>query len=132
MKRQNGVVLLTAVLLLLLASCAAQFQFVAPAILSEATELKVQCAQLTSGSDACKTADSLYSAGEQLVKKKKNEAAYALLDRAIVHYRLIIMQSAIAKKEKEVAMQQKALAKTKEDVSAYKQVLKELKTMEQQ
>lgn len=132
MKRQNGLVLLTGVVLLLLASCAAQFQFVAPAMLSEAMELKVQCAKLTPGSDACKIADSLYSAGEQLIKENKHEAAYVLLDRAVVHYRIITMRVAIMEKEKEVALQRKALAKTHEDVSAYKQVLAELKTMEQQ
>ena len=132
MMRQKGPVLLIAVLLLLLASCAAQFTFIAPGALSEATELKAQCAQQKSGSAVSKTADSLFSAGELLVKKGKNEAAYLLLDRTIVLYRIDLMQQAIAKKDKELAMQEKALSKTREDVSAYQQVLKELKTMEQQ
>jgi len=132
MKRQNGLVLLMAVLLLLLVSCAAQFPMIAPAILSEATELKAVCAQQKLDAATLKVADSLYGAGDVLVKKGKNEAAYRLLDRAIVYYRLVLTNAAIAKKEKEVAAQEQALAKTREDVSAYQQVLKELKTMEQQ
>ena len=131
MKQNNGLVAVTTAAVLL-ASCAAQFRFIAPAVLSEATELKAQCARQNPGSETCTTADSLYSAGELLVRKGKNEAAYVLLDRAIVNYRIALMNAAIAKKEKEVAVQEKALSKTREDVSAYQQVLKELKTMEQQ
>ncbi|MBN1757231.1 MAG: hypothetical protein JW863_02870 [Chitinispirillaceae bacterium] len=131
MKRRNGLIVLTAALLLL-ASCAAQFPFIAPAAMSEATELKVQCGQQNPDSEACRKADSLYSVADVLLKKGKNEPAYLLLDRAIVCYRIALMNGAIAKKEKEVAVQEKALAKTREDVNAYQQVLKELKTMEQE
>jgi len=132
MKRQNGLVLLTAVLLLLLASCAAQFPFITPGILSEATELKGVCGQQNLDAATVKIADSLYEAGDTFIKKGKNEAAYKLLDRAIIHYRIALTNGAIAKKEKEVAVQEEALSKTRDDVSAYQQVLKELKTMEQQ
>ena len=133
MIRQKGpVLLISSVVLLLLASCAAQFTFIAPGALSEAAELKAQSAQQKSGSAASVKADSLYSAAEMLIKKNRNEPAYLLLDRAIVLYRIDLMQGAIAKKEKEVVLQEKALSKTREDVSAYQQVLKELKTMEQQ
>ena len=132
MKRQNGLVLLMAGLLLLLVSCAAQFPFIAPAMLTEATELKVVCEQEKLDAAQLKVADSLYSGGDALIKKGKNEAAFALLDRATVYYRIALTNAAIAKKEKEVASQEQALSKTREDVSAYQQVLKELKTMEQQ
>lgn len=132
MKRQNGLVVLMSVLLLLLVSCAAQFPFIAPAILSEATELKVVCAQQKVDAAALKVADSLYGAGDALIKKGKNEAAFSLLDRAIVYYRIALTKASLSKKEKEIAVQEQALSKTREDVSAYQQVLKELKTMEQQ
>ncbi len=132
MQQKGPVLLILSVVLLLLASCAAQFTFIAPGALSEAAELKAQCARQKSGSATSVKADSLYHAAEQLIKKNKNEPAYLLLDRAIVLYRIDLMQGAIAKKEKEVALQEKALSKTREDVSAYQQVLKELKTMEQQ
>jgi hypothetical protein len=132
MKRQIGLVLMMSALLLFLMSCAAQFPFIASATLSEATELKVLCGQEKLSSSELKIADSLYSQGSGLVEKGKNELAYALLDRAIVYYRLALSRSAITKKEQEIAKQKKALAKTHEDVSAYQQVLQELKTMEQQ
>jgi tetratricopeptide (TPR) repeat protein len=131
MKRQNGLVLPTAALLFLLVSCAAQFSFIAPAIFSEATELKAVCAQQKLDAATLKIADSLYDAGDVLIQKGKNEAAFTLLDRAIDYYRIALTNAAIAKKEKEVAAQEQALSKTRDDVSAYQQVLKELKTMEQ-
>ena len=70
--------------------------------------------------------------GGSLQKEGKNEVAYALLDQAADYYRLALTRAAIAKKEGEIARQQKALSKTREDVTAYQQVLQELKTMEQQ
>jgi tetratricopeptide (TPR) repeat protein len=132
MKRETGQLLMMPLLLLLLASCAAQFPFLASATLSEATELKVLCGQQKLEAAEIKIADSLYQQGSILAKKGKNEPAYSLLDRAIACYRIALTKSAIAKKEKEIARQEQALAKTREDVSAYQQVLQELKTMEQQ
>ncbi|MBN1578085.1 MAG: hypothetical protein JW913_16105 [Chitinispirillaceae bacterium] len=131
MKRQTGVVVVMSLLLLVLVSCAAQFPFIAPAALSEATDLKELCAQRKLTAAELKTADSLYNQGSVLAQKKKNEAAYPLLDRAIVYYRVALSKAAILRKEKEIAQQERALSKTREDVSAYNQVLKELKTMEQ-
>lgn len=132
MERQRGLPFMMLFSLFLLASCAAQFPFLASATLSEATELKVLCGQEKLDAVEIRIADSLYQQGTVLAKAGKRETAYALLDRAIVHYRIALTKSTIAKKEKEIAKQEQALAKTYEDVSAYQQVLKELKTMERQ
>jgi len=119
-------------LLLLMVSCAAQFPFIASATFSEATELKVLCGKENIASSEVKAADSLYNAGKALLEKKKNENAYNLIDLAIVHYRIALTENGIANKERAIAHEEQALAKTRKDVTAYKQVLKELKTMEQQ
>lgn len=130
---KNGITYsIMAILLLLMVSCAAQFPLIASATFSEATELKVLCGKENIASAEVKKADSLYSAGKELLEKKKNEDAYRLIDLAIVHYRIALTQNGIAVKEKSIAREEQALAKTRKDVTAYKQVLKELKTMEQQ
>lgn len=119
-------------LLLLMVSCAAQFPLIASTTFSEATELKELCRQNSVEAAEVKKADSLYTAGKQLLEKKKNENAYALLDQSIVFYRVALSKNSIADKEKAIAREENALAKTKKDLTAYKQVLKQLKTMEQQ
>ncbi len=131
MKRQPGLLLVMSLLLFLLVSCAAQFPFIASSTLYEATELKDLCARQNLTAPELKIADSLYSQGSALAQKKKNEPAYLLLDRAAVYYRIALTKASILSKEKEIALQEQALSKTREDVSAYKQVLNELKTMEQ-
>ena len=131
MMRRTGLPLII-LLLLLLTACAAQFPFMASATLSEATDLKTLCGQQKLDAMEIRAADSLYTLGSGLVAKGKNEPAYLLLDRAIACYRIALTKSIIAIKEKEIARQEQALAKTREDVSAYQQVLKELKTMERQ
>ncbi|MBN1308095.1 MAG: hypothetical protein JXA18_09275 [Chitinispirillaceae bacterium] len=132
MKRRRSAVIVMSLLPIVMISCAASFPFIAPAALSEATELKELCAQQKLTATELKTADSLYSLGSALAQKKKHEAAYLLLDRAIIHYRIALTKAAILRKEKAIAQQEQALSKTREDVSAYNQVLKELTTMEQQ
>ncbi len=117
---------------IMLTSCGAPFRFAAPAKCTEATELKNVCAAVESGGTELKEADSLYNQGTVLIRKGKDEKAYWLLDRAIVRYRLVLAKSAIGRKEKEIALQKQALSKTREDISAYKQVLLELENMERQ
>jgi hypothetical protein len=132
MKQKTGVLFVMSAVLFLLASCAAKFPFIASATLSEATELKVLCGEQKFTGAEVTTADSLYKQGSVMVEKGKDEIAFNLLDRAVVYYRIALTKSAIAKKEGQIAKEEQALSKTREDVSAYKQVLKELKTMEQQ
>jgi hypothetical protein len=130
--KQNLGSFIAVVLLLLMVSCAAQFPLIASTTFSEATELKVLCGQSSIEAADVKKADSLYAAGKQLLEKKKNKNAYALLDQSIVLYRVALTENSIAAKEKAIVREENALAKTKKDLSAYKQVLKQLKTMEQQ
>ena len=130
MKRQTGCIVLMAMLLLLLISCAAQFPFLASATLSEATELKVLCGQQKLTATEVTIADSLYKKGAALVEKGKKEQAYSALDKAVVYYRIALTKSSINLKEEEISRQEKALSQTRDDVTAYQQVLQKLKTME--
>lgn len=132
MKQKTGVLFVISAMLLLLASCAAKFPFIASETLSEATELKVLCGQQKLTGTEVAIADSLYKKGSALEEKGKDATAFKLLDRAVVYYRIALTKSVIAKKEKRIAKEEQALSRTREDVSAYQQVLKELKTMEQQ
>ncbi len=132
MKRNTAFLSVMLLTPLLFVSCAAQFPFMAPAALSEATELKNLCEkQRLTGGPEVRIADSLYREGTLLVKAGKNREAFLLLDRSVGYYRVALSRSVIAAKEKEIAGEEQALAKTREDISAYQQVLQELKTMEQ-
>jgi len=129
--KRSGIIIVTSVSAMLLSSCAAQFPFIAPEAHSEATSLKELCAARKLKTADVKLADSLYDAGSALVKKGKNEPAYRLLDRAAIHYRIALAEASIQDKEMEMEKREELLAKTKEEVAAYNQILKELKTMEQ-
>lgn len=129
--KRCGIFIIASALATLLSSCAAQFPFIAPEAHSEATYLKEICAGQKLRTPDVKQADSLYDAGSALVKKGKNEPAYRLLDRACIHYRIALAAASIQDKEREMEKREEMLAKTREEVSAYNQILKELKTMEQ-
>lgn len=116
---------------LFLSSCAVQFPFIAPAAQSEMLDLQALCTQQNITLSEKKVADSLATAGTALLKKNKREDAWQNFDRACAYYRIALTKNAITAIEKQIASEEQALAKTKEDVSAYKQVLSELKSMEQ-
>lgn len=119
-------------LLLLLVSCAAQFPWLATATLSEATDLQHVCRKQNYATPELIRADSLYAHGAELVSKKKNQEAFLSLDHAATLYRIAIASNTLAQQEKEIAEQKVALTKNMKDAAAYKQVLKELETMEHQ
>lgn len=131
MNKSKWAVLLSATMVSLV-SCAAQFPFIASEMQSETLDLKAICDKQVLASTEKKVADSISAIGAGLLNKGKKEAAYVLFDRANVYYRIALTNAAIAQKEKEIAKQEQALSKTREDVTAYKQVLNELTTREQQ
>lgn len=116
-------------LLFLLVSCAAQFPWLATATLAEATDLQSICRKQNKPTPELTRADSLYARGAELVSKKKNQEAFVTLDQAATMYRIAITRNILEQQEKEIAEQKVALSKNMKDASAYKQVLKELKTM---
>lgn len=130
--RKKMLVLLVVPVSLFMVSCAAQFPFIAPVAQSEMRDLQSLCSQQKLSLSEVKVADSLAAAGALLLEKNRREAAYAMFDRATGYYRIALTKSAIANTEKEIAVEEQALAKNRDDVSAYQQVLKELKSMEQQ
>jgi len=130
--RMKPLLLLMTAASLWLASCAAQFPFIAPAAQSETTDLQTLCKQQNITLAEKTAGDSLAALGAMLLGKGKREAAYRLFERANSCYRIALSKNAISATEKQIAAEEQALAKTREDVSAYKQVLKELKSMEQQ
>jgi hypothetical protein len=122
--------LILGIVAILLASCAAQFPFIAASAQSETAELKNICAREKCFSAEVKIADSLFSRAEQLLRRGKNEAAYGQFSRAGVLYRVALTKASIQLAGGEIAREEQALAKTRDDVSAYRQVLHELQTAE--
>lgn len=118
--------------LFMLASCAAQFPLIASAMESEATSLKSLCEQRQISTAEKLYADSVLTEGLVLLKKNKKEAAYALFNRAGTCYHIALATTTILLKEQKIEKEEKELNKNREEVTAYKQVLKELKTMELQ
>jgi len=112
-----------------LSACGPNLAFLAERSRSEAQALQQLCRQGSIQAEEIAKADAMLEESSKLWKEGKAEKARMASEEAAGYYRLALSRDARGKAMKELETAEADLAKEKEKLATYKEILDEMKTM---